>query len=123
MPTHFLNKDAYLSIGKILRKFKIDEVPQVLNVFKGEMSFVGPRPCLPSQKDVIFFRTKLKIFKHRPGITGLAQIQGVDMSRPKILAETDAEMIRTMSLFNYFKYILLTMCGRGRGDRVKKSFS
>jgi len=123
MPTHFLNKEAYLTIGKILRKIKIDEVPQVLNVLKGEMSFVGPRPCLPNQTALIQERKRLGVFNVRPGITGLAQIQGIDMSTPDLLAKTDAEMIRTMSLFNYFKYIFRTICGSGFGDRVGKGFS
>ena len=55
----------------------------------------------------------------RPGITGLAQVRGIDMSTPELLAATDAEMIKTLNLKNYFKYILLTILGKGFGDRVK----
>jgi len=78
---------------------------------------------LPNQIALIQERQSLGVFNVRPGITGLAQIQGIDMSKPELLAQTDAEMIRTMSIFNYGKYILLTACGWGRGDRVGKGFS
>jgi lipopolysaccharide/colanic/teichoic acid biosynthesis glycosyltransferase len=58
------------------------------------------------------------VFGVCPGITGSAQIQGIDMSTPDLLAKTDAEMIRTLNVGRYFKYIFLTVCGWGRGDRV-----
>ena len=86
------------------------------------MSLVGPRPCLPNQTDLIRERQKLGVFHVRPGITGLAQIQGIDMSTPDLLAKTDAEMIRKLSVATYFKYIVRTICGSGFGDRVGKSF-
>jgi len=121
--THEVNPDQVTTWGKLLRKTKIDELPQLWNVLKGEMSLVGPRPCLPNQIALIQERQRLGVFNVRPGITGLAQIQGIDMSKPELLAQTDAEMIRTMSIFNYGKYILLTACGWGRGDRVGKGFS
>ena len=108
--------------GGFLRKTKIGELPQLWNVLLGDMSLVGPRPCLPNQTQLIHARQKLGVFGVCPGITGSAQIQGIDMSTPDLLAKTDAEMIRTMSLFNYLKYILLTVCGWGRGDKVGKSF-
>ena len=117
--THKVNPAQVTAWGNFLRRFKIDELPQLWNVLKGEMSLVGPRPCLPNQTDLIAARRKLSVFSVRPGITGLAQIQGIDMSTPELLAKTDAEMIRTMSLGNYFKYIVLTVCGWGRGDRVR----
>ena len=117
--THEVNPSQVTAWGRLLRKTKIDELPQLCNVLGGQMSLVGPRPCLPNQTELIQERQKLGVFSVRPGITGLAQIQGIDMSTPDLLAKTDAEMIRTMSLSKYFKYILLTMCGRGRGDRVR----
>jgi len=117
--THEVNPGQVTVWGRLLRKIKIDELPQLWNVLKGEMSLVGPRPCLPSQSQLIQARQRLGVFNVRPGVTGLAQIQGIDMSTPDLLAKTDAEMIRTMSLFNYFKYILLTVCGWGRGDRIR----
>ena len=116
--THEVNPGQVTAWGALLRRLKFDELPQLWNVLKGEMSLVGPRPCLPNQTDLIAARRKHSVFDVRPGITGLAQIQGIDMSTPDLLAKTDAEMIRTMSLGNYFKYIALTVCGWGRGDRV-----
>ena len=117
--THEVDPDQVTTWGKLLRKTKIDELPQLWNVLKGEMSLVGPRPCLPNQAQLIQSRKNLGVFSASPGITGLAQIQGIDMSTPELLAETDAEMIRTMSVSKYFKYIFLTICGCGRGDRVR----
>ena len=117
--THEVDSAQVTAWGRFLRKLKIDELPQLWNVLRGEMSLVGPRPCLPCQNELIQARRKLKVFSARPGITGLAQIKGIDMSTPELLAKTDAEMIRTMSLGSYFKYIILTMCGWGRGDRVR----
>jgi len=121
--THEVNPNQVTTWGKLLRKTKIDELPQLWSVLCGEMSLVGPRPCLPNQTALIQERKRLGVFSARPGITGLAQIQGIDMSTPDLLAKTDAEMIRTMSLFKYFKYILRTICGSGFGDRVGKGFS
>jgi len=117
--THLVDKSAITPLGRFLRRIKLDELPQLWNVLKGEMSLVGPRPCLFNQKELIHERTTQGVFNARPGITGLAQIQGIDMSTPKLLAETDAKMLETISLRNYFKYILLTLLGRGAGDRVR----
>jgi len=119
--THLAHPDSVTYFGGFLRRTKLDEVPQLWNVLRGEMSLVGPRPSLMSQTEVIEARQKLGVFSVRPGITGLAQIKGVDMSTPKLLAETDAEMISGMSVTNYFKYILLTLTGHGLGDLVKKT--
>jgi len=85
----------------------------------GDMSLVGPRPCLFSQQELIAERAARQVFDARPGITGLAQVRGIDMSSPRLLAETDAQMIQTLSLRSYFKYILLTVGGQGAGDRIK----
>jgi len=121
--THEVNPDQVTTWGKLLRKTKIDELPQLWNVLKGEMSLVGPRPCLPTQVQLIEQRGKLAVFEVLPGITGLAQIRGIDMSTPELLAKTDAEMIRTLNVGSYFKYISLTACGWGRGDRVIENSS
>ena len=106
--------------GSILRKTKLDELPQLWNVLKGDMSLVGPRPNLFNQKELICARDALDVYSVRPGITGLAQIKDIDMSTPKLLSETDAEMISTLSIANYFKYIFLTIAGKGQGDRVRR---
>jgi lipopolysaccharide/colanic/teichoic acid biosynthesis glycosyltransferase len=73
------------------------------------MSLVGPRPCLVNQSKLINERKKKGIFKIRPGITGLAQIKGITMKTPTLLAKTDLEMIKKLNVFNYFYYILATM--------------
>ena len=117
--THEVDPDQVTTWGKLLRKTKIDELPQLWNVLKGEMSLVGPRPCLPNQIELIEARRKLAVLTILPGITGLAQIRGIDMSTPDLLAKTDAEMIRTLNVGSYFKYIFLTACGWGRGDRIR----
>jgi len=120
LPTHLNSADTVTKYGRFLRKTKLDELPQLWNVLKGDMSLVGPRPCLPSQDDLIKAREKLGVFSVRPGITGLAQISGIDMSRPRLLAKTDAEMLDGFSSAQYFKYIFLTILGKGSGDRINK---
>ncbi|MGH1462410.1 MAG: sugar transferase [Neptuniibacter sp.] len=117
--THQADASAITPLGKYLRKTKLDELPQLWNVLMGEMSLVGPRPCLPSQSELIRCRDELKVFDVRPGITGLAQINHIDMSTPELLAETDAKMIQTLTMPNYFGYIFKTVAGNGQGDRVK----
>lgn len=117
--SHLANSSSITKLGGFLRKTKLDELPQLCNVLKGEMSLVGPRPNLFNQDELITEREALGVYRVRPGITGLAQVSEIDMSTPKLLAETDARMIASMSLKNYFKYILMTVSGSGQGDRVK----
>ena len=118
--THLADASAVTSFGHFLRQSKLDELPQLWNVLKGEMSLVGPRPCLFNQHELIEERMSRGVFLERPGITGLAQVQGIDMSTPKLLAETDARMLESMSLSSYFKYIIKTVTGSGLGDRIKR---
>ena len=118
--THLASSSSITSIGRILRKLKLDELPQLWNVLKGDMSLVGPRPNLVNQEELMAVRDVLGVYDVRPGITGLAQIKHIDMSTPKLLAKIDAEMISTMSVANYFKYIFLTVTGKGQGDRVRR---
>ena len=117
--SHLADASAITPFGRFLRRTKLDELPQLWNVLCGDMSLVGPRPCLPNQQDLIFQRAARGVFSAQPGITGLAQIQGIDMSTPELLAKTDAEMLRQMSFLNYFRYIFLTLLGKGAGDRVR----
>ncbi|UCV06648.1 sugar transferase [Dechloromonas denitrificans] len=119
--THLADASAITRFGKFLRKTKLDELPQLWNVFKGEMSLVGPRPCLLTQIELIEEREKRKVFDARPGITGLAQINAIDMSTPNLLAETDELMLKELSFSSYLKYILLTLFGKGAGDRIKET--
>lgn len=107
--THLVSKSAITPIGIFLRYTKIDELPQLWNVILGDMSLVGPRPCLISQKILIRERKKRKILKVRPGITGLAQINGIDMSKPLLLAKTDFKMLKQMNLYFYFYYLIMTL--------------
>jgi lipopolysaccharide/colanic/teichoic acid biosynthesis glycosyltransferase len=83
------------------------------------MSLVGPRPCLLNQEELINERAQRGVFNARPGITGLSQIQGIDMSTPELLAKTDAEMLRRLTVSSYFRFIFLTVMGKGAGDRVR----
>jgi len=107
--THLSDESAVLPFGSFLRKSKIDELPQLWNVLRGDMSLVGPRPCLLNQKRLVSERKKRGVFRIRPGITGLAQVTGVTMASPKLLAKTDLKMIKQMNLFYYFYYILMTL--------------
>lgn len=117
--SHLASTTSITKLGGFLRKIKLDELPQLWNVLKGEMSLVGPRPCLFSQEELIEEREQHGVFCVRPGITGLAQVSEIDMSTPKLLAETDKKMINSLSILNYFKYILMTISGSGSGDRVR----
>ena len=121
--THLADSAAVTSFGRFLRRTKLDELPQLWNVLCGDMSLVGPRPCLFNQAELIAERAARNIFDVRPGITGLAQIRGIDMSTPELVAKTDAEMLQRLSIFQYFRYIFLTFLGRGAGDRVTDKLS
>lgn len=116
--THLVGASSVTKLGSFLRKTKLDELPQLLNVLKGDMSLVGPRPCLFNQKELIDARQSKGVLDVRPGITGLAQINEIDMSTPQLLADWDLRMIESMSVKAYFTYIFQTLLGRGRGDRV-----
>ncbi len=116
LPTHLVERSSITRFGGFLRSVKLDELPQLWNVLKGEMSLVGPRPCLPTQVDLIREREMLGVFVCRPGITGLAQLQGVDMSVPRKLAELDAKMMRELTVPKYFSFLIRTAIGQGSGD-------
>jgi len=118
--SHLANSSSITKLGGFLRRTKLDELPQLWNVLMGDMSLVGPRPNLFNQEELIKERDNLGVYSVRPGITGLAQIKNIDMSTPELLAQTDAKMISTMSVAYYFKYIFLTVTGRGQGDRVRR---
>lgn len=109
VPTHDAAPSYTTSIGNILRRTKLDELPQLLNVLRGEMSLVGPRPCLPSQSKLLAEREKLGVHSLRPGITGLAQVSGIDMSDPIRLAQEDAEYLHNHSIYLDIKLMVMTV--------------
>jgi len=117
--THLADARAITQFGRFLRRTKLDELPQLWNVLKGEMSLVGPRPCLYSQEELIAERSHRGVFDALPGITGLAQINEIDMSTPSLLADTDAKMLESLNVSAYFRYIFITIFGKGAGDRVR----
>jgi len=117
--THLASSASITRFGHFLRKTKLDELPQLWNVLKGEMSLVGPRPGLFNQEELTEERVKRGVFDVRPGITGLAQVNEIDMSTPALLAETDQQMIQSLTVTDYFKYIFMTVAGKGAGDRVR----
>ncbi|WP_127145472.1 sugar transferase [Pelagibacterium montanilacus] len=118
-PSHETGAAAITPLGRMLRRTKLDELPQLYNIIKGEMSLVGPRPCLPGQTELIALRREKGLYALRPGITGEAQIRGIDMSDPARLAEADAVYLTTRSLGHDITLILATVTGSGRGDAAK----
>lgn len=116
--THELTADAITGIGAFLRKTKVDELPQVWNILRGELSLVGPRPGLPVQTELTAARQARGVLSVLPGITGLAQIDGIDMSDPKRLAKVDARYSAQRGLLLDIKIIMATFLGRGQGDKV-----
>ena len=118
--SHLASSASITPLGALLRRTKLDELPQLWNVLLGHMSLVGPRPGLFNQYELTQARAAYGVYAARPGITGLAQVNGIDMSTPELLAQTDASMLRELNLCSYFKYIFLTVLGKGSGDGVKK---
>lgn len=116
--THEVPATAVTPLGHFLRRTKLDELPQVINILRNDMSLVGPRPCLPSQTSMIEERRAQGVFEIKPGITGLAQIRGIDMSDPAGLAACDREYLQLQSLLLDLKIILQTARGAGSGDNV-----
>lgn len=116
--SHEVSASQITKTGQFLRRTKLDELPQILNVLLGDMSFVGPRPCLPNQTQLIEARTELDVFDIRPGITGPAQLAGIDMSTPVELAKADAAYRSSQSFRSDFYLLLATASGSGSGDAV-----
>lgn len=116
--THKVSAAAIKPIGAFLRRTKLDELPQALNIFKGELSLIGPCACLPVQEVLLAERHARGMLAVWPGISGLAQIEGIDMSNPVQLAKRDADYIVLQSIFFDTKIVLATATGRGQGDRL-----
>lgn len=112
VPTHEAPVSAITPVGRFLRRTKLDELPQLWNVIRGDMSLVGPRPCLPEQAELIRHRQDLGVLQLDPGITGLAQVRKIDMSDPRRCAESDAEYLRNWSLRLDVWLLFRTICRR-----------
>lgn len=117
--SHEVQPEKILTVGRFLRATKIDELPQLWNVIKGDMSLVGPRPGLPGQWELIEARRKYRVYEMKPGITGISQISGIDMSTPWELAKHDASYNKTWALAQDLKILWSTLIGKGSGDAVK----
>jgi O-antigen biosynthesis protein WbqP len=117
--SHLIGDSQITRVGRFLRSTKLDELPQLWNVIRGDMSFVGPRPGLPNQIELTKVRQALGIFEVTPGITGLAQIYNIDMSDPERLAHIDRDYIDNQSILLDLKIIFKTLTGSGRGDAAK----
>lgn len=118
--SHEIAASSITKVGGVLRKTKIDELPQIWSVLFGDMSFVGPRPCLPQQKELVKLRKERGALSVRPGITGPAQISGVDMSTPDKLSQIDASYAKDHNILSDIKMIVATATGSGRGDAATK---
>lgn len=118
--TNLVSVQAVTRMGNFLRKSKVDELPQILNIFRNQISLVGPRPGLPVQHELIAARLARGVMALKPGITGLAQVNDIDMSDPEKLARWDARYTALQCLALDAKIILATATGRGKGDRVAK---
>lgn len=118
--SHLADTNTITPLGRFLRRSKLDELPQLWNVLWGDMSLVGPRPGLFNHHELLQARAEHGVFAARPGITGLAQVSGIDMSTPKLLAQTDAKMLASLTVSDYFRYIFQTVLGGGQGDAAKR---
>jgi len=120
--THQINNNQLLKTGMILRKLKIDELPQILNFIFGDLNLVGPRPGLTSQKELFNYRKSKNVFFIKPGITGLGQVLGYDMSNPKLLAEIDNLYMLNKSTFLDLNIFFATFFNFFR-VKLKKKFN
>jgi O-antigen biosynthesis protein WbqP len=119
-PTHLLkNPDQYITrLGRFLRKSSLDELPQIINILKGDMSIIGPRPALWNQYDLIEERDKYNVHKLYPGITGYAQIKGRDTLPIPDKAKLDGYYVKHISLWLDIKIFILTFVSVFRSDGV-----
>jgi O-antigen biosynthesis protein WbqP len=123
LPSHLINSNTITLTGRFVRRFKLDELPQLFNVILGDMSLVGPRPCLPSQSIIIDIRFHNGLYSVRPGVTGYSQVNKIDMSSVTKLIKYDLCTISSLTTFEYLRIILHTFIGRGSFDPVTKETS
>jgi lipopolysaccharide/colanic/teichoic acid biosynthesis glycosyltransferase len=116
--THQATAASVTRAGRFLRRTKLDELPQIVNVFLNQMSLVGPRPCLPVQEELVARREARGVLRLKPGITGLAQINDIDMSDPARLAAWDDRYRAFRTLRTDILILLRTVVGGGSGDRT-----
>jgi lipopolysaccharide/colanic/teichoic acid biosynthesis glycosyltransferase len=121
-PSHEVDARKITRVGAFLRRTKLDELPQLLNVLNGTMSLVGPRPCLPTQTVLVAERERRGLFAFLPGVTGPAQLQGIDMSDPVLLARTEADYFFAAGPGQDMVLLWRTGTGGGRGDAALKRF-
>jgi lipopolysaccharide/colanic/teichoic acid biosynthesis glycosyltransferase len=114
--SHEVKPGQITRVGRVIRRVKFDELPQIINVLMGDMSFVGPRPCLPIQEELVSERERRGIYELRPGITGPAQLAGIDMSEPARLAKADEAYKSGWSLTRDISILMRTFLGMGSGD-------
>jgi len=119
LASHEVGHSRVTRFGAILRRLKLDELPQLINVIEGSMSLVGPRPCLPTQTELIAERVRCGVAALSPGVTGPAQLQGIDMSTPRRLAEVEADYFERSTPFGEVALIARTFLGKGRGDAAR----
>ena len=120
IPTHLLqNPETFITpVGKFLRKSSLDELPQVINIFKGEITLVGPRPALWNQDDLVAEREKYDANSITPGLTGLAQVKGRDELPIVVKAKYDGEYRANMGLLLDIKILFLTFLAVFKSDGV-----
>lgn len=116
--THEVTRASVTRLGAKLRRSKLDELPQAWNLVLGQLTLVGPRPCLPVQEELIEERRRRGVYAIKPGLTGYAQVHGVDMSDPVRLAELDAAYAATRGIALDMALLVRTFFGAGQGDRV-----
>lgn len=120
MPTHMLsNPEQYITrAGKFLRRTSLDELPQIINILKGEMAIIGPRPALWNQEDLIAERDKYQANEIKPGLTGWAQINGRDELEIDVKAKLDGDYVKNMSFLFDCKCFLGTITSVLKSDGV-----